>query len=146
MDDSPRWYRPAPDVLLLLGTATALFGYLIPWFRASRRHQWSYSGWAYLETEGGWTWLVVVSLGIAVLAGLWAGRSVACAKLAVGAAVAGMFLASAVVAVSLGALPERSSIDWVGELPFEMGMPLMAVGFGAVVAGAPGTVRRPVQE
>ena len=121
MDDSPRWYRPAPDALLLVGSATALFGYLIPWFRASRLHQWSYSGWTYLEAEGGWTWLVVVSLVIAVLAG-------------------------AVVAVSLGALPERDSINWGGELPFGMGMPLMAVGFGAVVAGALGVVRRPVQE
>ncbi|MEH0825871.1 MULTISPECIES: hypothetical protein [unclassified Micromonospora] len=74
MDDSPRWYRPAPDVLLTVGSATALLGYLIPWFRASRRHQWSYSGWAYLEAEGGWTWLVVVSLVIAVLAGLWRGQ------------------------------------------------------------------------
>ncbi|MEV5632013.1 hypothetical protein [Micromonospora tulbaghiae] len=146
MDDSPRWYRPAPDVLLLLGTATALFGYLIPWFRASRRHQWWYSGWNYLEVGGGWTWWVVVFLVIAVLAGLWAGRSVQCAKLAVGAAVAGMFLAAAVVAVSLGALPERDSINWVGELPFGMGLPLMAVGFGAVVARAPGAVRRPAAE
>ncbi|MBU8858577.1 MULTISPECIES: hypothetical protein [unclassified Micromonospora] len=145
MDDSPRRYRPAPDLLLLTGSATALVGYLIPWFRASRVHQWWYSGWNYLETEGGWTWLVVVSLVIAVLAGLWAGRSTAFARLAVGAAVAGMFLAGAVVAVSLGALPERSSINWVGELPFGMGLPLMAVGFGAVVAGALGTVRRPAE-
>ncbi|MEU0077311.1 hypothetical protein ABZY58_05315 [Micromonospora tulbaghiae] len=48
--------------------------------------------------------------------------------------------------MSLGALPERDSINWVGELPFGMGLPLMAVGFGAVVAGAPGAVRRPAAE
>ncbi|MET7467423.1 hypothetical protein ACFYON_05675 [Micromonospora sp. NPDC005686] len=146
MDDSPPSYRPSPDALLLFGTVTALFGYLMPWFRATRRHQWWYSGWSYLENEGGWTWLVVLCLVIAILASVWAGRSVGSAKLAVGAAVAGMFLAGAVVAVSLGSLPERSSIDWVGELPFGLGMPLMAIGFGAVVAAALGTVRRPAKE
>ncbi|MEV0393938.1 hypothetical protein [Polymorphospora rubra] len=53
---------------------------------------------------------------------------------AVTAGIAGMFLALAVVAVSLGALPERTSINWVGELPFGIGLPLMALGFGLLFA------------
>jgi len=142
MDDSPPWYRPQPSGLLLTGTATALFGYLTPWFRGSPRRQWWYSGWGYLEKEGGWTWWVVVFLVIAICASLWAGRSVELALFAAGATVAGMFLAGAVVAVSLGTLPERTSIDWVGELPFGMGMPLMAIGFGTAIAGALAAVRR----
>ncbi|MFY1596366.1 hypothetical protein [Micromonospora sp. WMMD737] len=142
MDDAPAWYRPMPDVLLLVGTSTALLGYLIPWFRASERHLWSYSGWGYLSVGGGWTTWVVLLLVTAIGASLWARRAVQFAQLAVGAAVAGMFLAGAVVAVSLGALPERSHINWVVELPFGMGLPLMAVGFGTVVAGALATARR----
>ncbi|MEU5911486.1 hypothetical protein [Micromonospora sp. NPDC047527] len=142
MDDTSRWYRPKPNVLLLIGTATALFGYLSPWFRGSRRRQWWYSGWAYLETEGSWTWWVVVLLVIAIGASLWAGRSVGLALFAAGATVAGMFLAGAVVAVSLGMLPERTGIDWVGELPFGLGIPLMAIGFGTAIAGALAAVRR----
>ncbi|MEV4660845.1 hypothetical protein AB0J85_02755 [Micromonospora echinofusca] len=142
MDDSPPWYRPVPDALLLVGTTLALFGYLIPWFRISERYLWSYSGGAYLRVGGGWTWWVVVLLVTAIGASLWARRAVGFALLATGAAVAGMFLASAVVAVSLGALPERNSINWVGELPFGWGLPLMAIGFGTVVAGALAAVRR----
>ncbi|MFF5181858.1 hypothetical protein ACFY2Q_27880 [Micromonospora sp. NPDC000316] len=142
MDDSPRWYRPAPSPLLLVGTATALLGYLIPWFRASRRHRWSYSGWAYLEESDSWAWWVVVFLVIAIGASLWAGRSVEFALLTAGATVAGMFIAGAVVAVSLGMLPEGATIDWIGGLPFGLGIPLMAIGFGTVIAGALAAVRR----
>ncbi|MEU7930440.1 MULTISPECIES: hypothetical protein [Micromonospora] len=142
MDDSPPWYRPAPDVLLMFGTSITLLGYLTPWFRISERYLWSYSGWAYLEVGGGWTWWVVVLLLTALGASFWARRAAGFALLTVGAAVAGMFLASAVVAVSLGSLPERSNINWVGELPFGWGLPLMAIGFGTVVAGAMAAVRR----
>ncbi|MGC4893687.1 hypothetical protein [Micromonospora sp. DT31] len=142
MDDSHPWYRPAPDTLLLIGTVTALFGYLVPWFRVSRRHHWWYSGWTYLEAGGGWTWWVVVFLLIAVGASVWAGRAMRLALIAAGAATAGMFLAGAVVAVSLVALPERSGVDWVGNLSVGTGLPLMAIGFGTVVAGALAAVRR----
>ncbi len=144
METPSRWYRPAPDALLLTGAAVALLGYLVPWFRISERYLWSYSGWNYLtlSTGGGWTWWPVFFLVIAIGASLWARRVAGLAMLAVGAAVAGMFLAGAVVAVSLGALPERSSTNWVGELPVGTGLPLMAVGFGCVVAGAVAAARR----
>ncbi|MET7878069.1 hypothetical protein ABZS52_14200 [Micromonospora profundi] len=144
MDDTSPWYRPRPDLLILFGTATALFGYLTPWFRRSTLYVWWYSGLAYLEEGGGWTWLVVVLLVIAIGASLWAGRSVGLALFATAAAMAGMFLAGAVVAMSLAMLPERPDFYWVGQLPFGWGIPLMAFGFGATIAGALAAVRRDI--
>ncbi|MEV7231123.1 hypothetical protein AB0M79_29510 [Polymorphospora sp. NPDC051019] len=138
-----RPYRPAPDAAMLVGAVAALAGYLLPWFKVGPSYLWWYSGWEYatLSTGGGWTLLTIPFLAGAVVASLWAGRSVAAAMTAVTAGVAGMFLALAVVAVSLGAMPERSSSNWVGELPFGPGLPLMALGFGllfaAVLRGRP---------
>lgn len=144
METPQKFYRPAPDALMLAGTATALLGFLLPWFKATERRQWWYSGWSYLTVSsgGGWVWWVVLFLAVAILASLWARRSVKLALLSAGAAVAGLFMAAAVVAVTLGGLPERSNINWVGELPFGLGLPLMAVGFGATAAGALAAIRR----
>jgi hypothetical protein len=144
MEASQRWYRPAPDGLLLTGSVVILLGYLLPWFKISDRYQWWYSGWNYLtlSSGGGWTWWAVLLLAVAIGASCWAGRSLALAQVAVGAATAAMVFASAVVAVSLGAMPERSSTNWVGELPFGIGLPLLAIGFGTVVAGALAVARR----
>lgn len=141
---SERPYRPAPDVLLLAGAVVALLGYLLPWFKVSDGNRWWYSGWNYLtfSTGGGWTWWTVVFLLVAIAASCWAGRVVELALVAAGAGTAAMFFAAAVVAVSLGAMPERSSSNWVGELPFGIGLPLMALGFGTIAAGALAATRR----
>ncbi|MDG4764097.1 hypothetical protein O7632_08255 [Solwaraspora sp. WMMD406] len=144
MGTSSTSYRPAPDALLLTGTVAALLGFLLPWFKADEQRQWWYSGWSYLTVSSGagWIWWVVAFLTVAILASLWARRSVELALLAAGATTAGLFLAAAVVAVTLGGLPERSNINWVGELPFGIGLPLMATGFGAAAAGALAATRR----
>lgn len=137
-------FRPAPDFLLLAGAIVALLGYLLPWFKERQSRHWWYSGWNYLtlESGGGWIWWTVVFLVIAIVASCWAGRSVEVAFFAAGAGMAAMFFASAAVAVSLGAMPERDSSNWVGELPFGIGLPLMAVGFGTIFAGALAATRR----
>ncbi|MDG4829721.1 hypothetical protein O7627_10445 [Solwaraspora sp. WMMD1047] len=144
MEASQRWYRPAPNGLLLAGSVVILLGYLLPWFKTDEQKQWWWSGWNYLtlSSGGGWTWWAVFLLVVAIGASCWAGRSLELAQVAVGAATAAMVFASAVVAVSLGGMPERSSINWVGELPFGIGLPLMAIGFGTVVAALAGARRR----
>ena len=37
---------------------------------------------------------------------------------------------------------ERGSLNWVGEMPFGVGLPLMAAGFGLLLAGAIRSVAR----
>lgn len=144
VDTAQKWYRPAPDVLLLTGTFAALLGYLLPWFKGTELRQWWYSGWNYLtlSSGGGWTWWVVVFLVVAIGASVWARRAVEFALLAAGAATAGLVLACAVVAVSLGAAAQSINLDWVGALPFGPGLPLMAAGFGVTAAGALAATRR----
>lgn len=123
---------------MLLGALAALAGYLLPWFQISDSYDWWFSGWAYAElsTGGGWTLVTIGWLVLALGASLRAGRSHAATMTAVVGGVAGMVFAVAVVAVSLGSMPHRDSLNWIGQMPFGIGLPLMAGGFGLLVAGA----------
>jgi hypothetical protein len=134
--DKPGW--PAPNVPMLLGALAALAGYLLPWFQISDSYDWWFSGWAYAElsTGGGWTLITIAWLVLALGASLWARRSHAATMTAVVGGVAGMVFAVAVVAVSFGSMPPRDSLNWVGQIPFGIGLPLMAGGFGLLFAGA----------
>lgn len=129
--------RPAPDPAIVLGASLGLAGYLLPWFRLGDGYSWSFSGWAYasLSTGGGWTLITFVWIALALVAGLWARSSSGAALTAVGAAVGGLLFVLAVVAVSFAEFRERGSLNWVGEMPFGVGLPLMASGFGLLVAG-----------
>ncbi|MGC5051978.1 hypothetical protein ACLQ2S_11070 [Micromonospora sp. DT48] len=124
------------DVGMLMSTLLILVGYLMPWFRKGRRYQWSFSGWEYasLSSGGGWTLLTFAWLLLAALAALWAQTSVAAAMAAMVAAIGTLVTALAVVAASFAMIGERSALDYVAELPFEAGIPLMAVGLGLLMA------------
>ena len=123
---------------MLVGALTALAGYLLPWFQISDSYDWWFSGWEYadLSTGGGWTLVTIGWLVLALGASLFAGRSRTAAMTAVVGGVGGLFFALAVVAASFGTMPQRDSLNWIGEMPFGIGLPLMAGGFGLLFAGA----------
>ena len=129
--------RPRPDGVVVAGALISLIGYLSPWFQKQTGYAWSFSGWTYasLSTGGGWTLITFGWLAVALIAGLWARASAGAAMTALASAVGGMLFASAVVAVSFAEFREQGSLNWVGELPFGVGLPLMAAGFGVLVAG-----------
>jgi hypothetical protein len=129
---------PAPNGFLLAGTIVAGLGYVLPWFQRQDGYSWWFSGWEFatLSTGGGWTLLVFPALVVALLASLWAGRSVDLARTALTALVAAAFLAVVVVAACFVMVPEPDGINPIADLPFGIGIPLMAVGFGLGVAGA----------
>ena len=129
--------RPAPDLAIVLGALLGLVGYVSPWFRVASGYDWSFSGWAYasLSSGGGWTLITFLWIALALVAGLWARTSPGAALTAVVGAIGGLFFAMAVVAVSFAEFRERGSLNWVGEMPFDIGLPLLAAGFGLLVAG-----------
>jgi hypothetical protein len=129
--------RPAPDAAIVLGALLSLAGYLLPWFRLQSGYSWSFSGWAYasLSTGGGWTLINFVWITVTLIAGLWARRSSGAATVAVVGGICGLFFALAVVAVSFAEFREQGSLNWVGEMPFDVGLPVLAAGLGLVVAG-----------
>ncbi|WP_203417164.1 hypothetical protein [Jiangella ureilytica] len=134
--ESEESLRPAPDAALLAGSLIAVAGYLLPWF-SQDGYAWSYSGWAYasLSSGGGWTLLTLAFLAVAVVASLWAGRSLAAAMWSVvGTAGAGVF-APAVVAASFSHVSEGSALNYLASMPFDIGLPLLAVGLGLALAG-----------
>lgn len=129
--------RLTPDALILTGAIIALIGYLLPWFRKGERYQWWFSGWGYasLDTGGGWTLLTLVWLAAVLVAALWAGSSSIAATAATVGGIGGLTFALLVVAASFAEFSDRGSINWIGELPFGMGVPAMALGFGLLIAG-----------
>lgn len=134
--ESEEGLRPAPDAAVLAGSLIAVAGYLLPWFRQDG-YSWSYSGWAYasLSSGGGWTLLTLGFLAVAVVAGLWAGRSVSAAMWALVGVVGAGVLALAVVAASFSHVDEGSALNYLAELPFGIGLPLLAAGLGLALAG-----------
>ncbi|MER5458304.1 hypothetical protein ABT008_26395 [Micromonospora sp. NPDC002389] len=109
------------DGVMLFATMLTLFGYLLPWFRQSPRHQWWYSGWEYASrsTGGGWARTVVEAAMAALAAGIGT-----------------LVMTVAVVAASFGNIGRRDNLNSVAELPFGLGLPLMAVGLGLLIAAA----------
>jgi hypothetical protein len=135
--ESEESLRPVPDAAVLAGSLIAVAGYLLPWFNQDG-YAWSYSGWAYasLSSGGGWTLLTLAFLAVAVVAGLWAGRSLTAAMWSVvGTAGAGVF-ALAVVAASFSHVSEGSALNYLASMPFNLGLPLLAVGLGLALAGS----------
>lgn len=134
--ESEESLRPAPDAALLAGSLIGVAGYLLPWFNQDG-YAWSYSGWAYasLSSGGGWTLLTLGFLAVAVVASLWAGRSLTAAMWGiVGTVGAGVF-ALAVVAASFSHVSEGSALNYLAGMPFNVGLPLLAVGLGLALAG-----------
>lgn len=129
--------RLSPDPLVLAGVIIAFAGYLMPWFRKGEQYRWSFSGWGYasLDTGGGWTLLTFLWLAVALVAALWAGSSSIAATAATVGGLGGLTFALLVVAASFAEFSERGSINWIGELPFGMGVPAMALGFALLVGG-----------
>ncbi|WP_189021541.1 hypothetical protein [Micromonospora yangpuensis] len=129
---------PGFDGSMLTGALLTLFGYLIPWFKQSPRYQWSYSGWNYasLSSGGGWTLWTFVFILAAIVASFWARTILGAAMTALTAAVGTLVFSLAVVAASFGAIGERSSSNAVADMPFGLGLPLLAVGLGLLVATA----------
>jgi hypothetical protein len=125
-------------VLILVGGVAALAGYLLPWFKISSSYEWWFSGWEYaaLSSGGGWTLLTIAWLLLAIGAGGWARTEPAAAMTALVTGVGGLVFALAVVAVSVGEMPDRGSLNWVGLMPFGLGLPLMAGGFGLLLAAS----------
>ena len=130
--------RPAPDAVVVLGALTSLAGYLLPWFRMQSGYAWSFSGWTYasLSSGGGWTLITFGWLALALVAGVWARTSPAAAMTAVVGTVGGLVFALTVVAASFAAFRDRGYLNWVAELPFGIGLPVLALGLGLLLAGA----------
>lgn len=130
--------RPAPDATVIAGALVSLGGYVLPWFRLQNGYEWSFSGWAYasLSTGGGWTLITFGWLAVALIAGVWARASSGAAMTAVVGAVGALVFALSVVAVSFVEFPEQGSLNWVGKMPFGIGLPLLALGLGVLFAGA----------
>ncbi|WP_329108165.1 hypothetical protein OG792_06105 [Micromonospora sp. NBC_01699] len=72
---------------------------------------------------------------LAILASLWAGRSVAAAMAGIVGAVGAGFFALAVVAASFASIPEQTNTNYITDLPVNIGLPLLAGGLGLLLAG-----------
>lgn len=135
---APNSFRPSPDGLVVTGALIGLAGYLLPWFKIQSGYSWSFSGWAYasLSSGGGWTLLTVAWLAAALIAGLRARVSASAAVTAVVAGVGALLFALAVVAASFAEFRGGvGSINWIAELPFGIGLPVLALGLGLLLAG-----------
>jgi hypothetical protein len=126
----------AVDGGMLVATLLTLAGYLLPWFRKGSGYAWSFSGWAYasLSDGGGWTLLTFGWLLLAGGAALLAGRSVAAAMTGVVAAVGTLVISLAVVAASFAVVGEQTALNPVAQLPFGVGLPVLATGLGLLLA------------
>lgn len=129
--------KPAPDPAMLSGSLLALAGYLLPWFKVSPSYDWWFSGWGYatLSTGGGWTLWTFVWLAMVAVASLWAQRSGTAATVGLVGGIGALVFAVAVVAASFSFLPKRDSTNYLAELPIGIGLQVLAVGFGLVIAG-----------
>jgi hypothetical protein len=148
MDDHTRQYLYEnrrqylmPDATMLAGSLLALVGYMLPWFKVKSSYHWFYSGWAYVRQGPGSGWILwtLVWLLLAIVASLWARRSVTFAMAgmvgAVGVAVFTLFL----VAASFAKIPEES-VKSITEYPLAIGLPVLALGLGMQVAGGCRTI------
>jgi len=122
---------------MLTGALVTVVGYLSPWFKVSSYYDWWFSGWGYaaLSSSGGWTLWTLVWLTVAVGGSLWAGGSQAAAMTGLVSGLGAMMFSMAAVAASFSFLPERDSINYLAELPIGLGLPLLAIGLGLMVAG-----------
>jgi hypothetical protein len=139
----PSGSRPHPSVGLIAGVLVAAGGYLLPWFKAGTGYGWWYSGAEYIRSGegGGWTLWTIALLAVALVAAVWAGGSEVAAGLSVTAGIAAAVLAATAVAAGLVATGLKAdSLDVVTQLPFSIGIPLMGVGFGLVVASGCGAI------
>jgi hypothetical protein len=126
--------RPAPDAAIITGVLLTTVGYLLPWFRLTPRYEWWYSGTRYLSEGAGWTGWVCACLFLTLVAGLWAGTSLGAAMAAMTAAGASALFAVAVVAFSFAQYNGDRRIDWAQDMPFGIGLPVLAAGFGLLAA------------
>jgi hypothetical protein len=134
--DDTAGLRPKPDAAMLWGSLVALVGYLLPWFKVESSYKWSYSGWAYVR-EGpgsGWTLVTFAWLLLAIVASLWARRSVAAAMTGVVGAVGVTVFAVLAVAASFAEVPEER-VKSITAYPLGIGLPLLALGLGLLLAG-----------
>ena len=129
--------RLAPDSLIIVSSVVACFGYLLPWFQISDRYRWWYSGWNYTMSDdgAGWTWLIYVWLAVALLGGLWARRYVAAAMTAVVATIGAIIFSTIMVVVSF-ARTGQNNLDHVPQMRLGLGLPILAIGFGLLLAAA----------
>ncbi|MBV1851271.1 hypothetical protein [Catellatospora tritici] len=120
------------------GAGLALAGYLLPWFKKQDGYLWWYSGWEYadLSNGGGWTLVAIGLLCVSLLTGFWTGRSRAATVGCLVSGIAGAFWSAAVIAASFSTMGERSSLNGLTELPFGIGMPLLAAGLGLSITMA----------
>lgn len=131
-----RKWRTEPDLAMLCGALGALAGYLWTWF------EWS-SGWFVATHEGGeWTRWTVAFLIVALVASLWAGRSLSAATWGVAGGTAAALYALAVVAAAFAniAAPDRPSDPQVSfahlaDVQFGVGLPLLTAGLAVLIAG-----------
>ncbi|MGW4946796.1 hypothetical protein ACWEOZ_35010 [Actinoplanes sp. NPDC004185] len=126
--------KPAPDAAIITGVLLTAVGYLLPWFRLTPRFEWWYSGTRYLSEGAGWTWWVYVFLGLTLVAGLWARTSLDAAMAATAAGVASALFAAAVVAFSFAQYDVDKGITWAQDMPFGIGLPVLATGLGLLAA------------
>ncbi|MEV0328768.1 hypothetical protein AB0H63_20310 [Micromonospora echinospora] len=126
----------AVDGGMLVATLLTLAGYLLPWFRKGDGYAWSFSGWAYasLSDGGGWTLLTFGWLLVAGGAALLARGSTAAAMTGVVAAVGTLVTSLAVVAASFAVVGEQTALNPVAQLPFGVGLPVLAAGLGLLLA------------
>jgi hypothetical protein len=118
-------------------------GYLLPWFKEQPGYDWWYSGTEYIRSGegGGWTLWTIVFLIAALVAAVWAGGSEVAAGLSVVAGIAAAVFAMTGVAAGLAAIGAGShTMSEVTQLPFSIGLPLMAVGFGIIIASGIGAI------
>ncbi|AGL21486.1 hypothetical protein [Actinoplanes sp. N902-109] len=126
--------RLAPDAGIIVGVVLTVAGYLLPWFRLESRFEWWYSGWRYLSEGAGWTWWVFVWLALALIGGLWAGNSLGAATAAVVGTVAAAVFIVSTVAFSFAQYDIDAGISWAKDMPFGIGLPVLAVGLGLLLA------------
>ena len=124
----------APDSAIITGVLLTTVGYLLPWFRLTPRFEWWYSGTRYLSEGAGWTWWVYVCLCLTLVAGLWARTSLEAAMAATAAAMAGAMFVTAVVAFSFAQYNGERYMSWAQDIPFGIGLPVLAAGFGLLAA------------
>ena len=143
-ETTPVSLRPAPDGLIIFGASLGLCGYLLPWFRMQSGYAWSFSGLEYasLSSGGGWTLFTFAWLAVALIAGMWARASMGAAITAIVGAVGALMFALVVVAASFAEFREQGSINWIAELPFGVGLPVMAAGFGVLLAAGVRAIAR----